>query len=100
MSHWNFAKTCEDPLWNHCTSTSHRSETNGIAERAVRRVKMEHPRYFFKPVWMKNGGLIPWNVTVTCKAFKTSSRKAKILTNGVMENHVSGPKSSFLWIDD
>ena len=24
---------------NHCTSTPHRSETNGIAERAVRRVK-------------------------------------------------------------
>ena len=26
-------------LGNHCTSTPHRSETNGIAERAVRRVK-------------------------------------------------------------
>ena len=25
--------------WNHCTSTPHRSETNGIAEGAVRRVK-------------------------------------------------------------
>ena len=25
--------------WNHCTSTPHRSETTGIAERAVRRVK-------------------------------------------------------------
>ena len=25
--------------WNHCTSTPHRSETNRIAERAVRRVK-------------------------------------------------------------
>ena len=24
--------------WHHCTSTPHRSETNGIAERAVRRV--------------------------------------------------------------
>ena len=31
---WNSAK----PVKN-CTSTSHRSETNGIAERAVRRVK-------------------------------------------------------------
>ena len=30
---------CEDLSWNHCTSTPHRSETNGIAERAVRRVK-------------------------------------------------------------
>ena len=29
----------EGSSWNHCTSTPHRSETNGIAERAVRRVK-------------------------------------------------------------
>ena len=34
-----FDKACEDLSWNHCTSTLHRSETNGIAERAVRRVK-------------------------------------------------------------
>ena len=32
-------KACEDLSWNHCTSTPHRSETNGSAERAVRRVK-------------------------------------------------------------
>ena len=35
----NSAKPCEDLSWNHCTSTPHRSETNGIAQRAVRRVK-------------------------------------------------------------
>ena len=34
-----FGTACEDLSWNHCTSTPHRSETNGIAERAVRRVK-------------------------------------------------------------
>ena len=34
-----FGKACEDLSWNHCTSTPHRSETQGIAERAVRRVK-------------------------------------------------------------
>ena len=34
-----FGKACEDLSWNHCTSTLHKSETNGIAERAVRRVK-------------------------------------------------------------
>ena len=34
-----FGIACEDLTWNHCTSTLHRSETNGIAERAVRRVK-------------------------------------------------------------
>ena len=34
-----FGKACEDLSWNHCTSEPHRLETNGIAERAVRRVK-------------------------------------------------------------
>ena len=34
-----FGKACEDLSWNHCISTPHRSETNGIAERAVRGVK-------------------------------------------------------------
>ena len=34
-----FGKSCEDLSWNGCTSTPHRSETNEIAERAVRRVK-------------------------------------------------------------
>ena len=33
-----FGKAFEDLSWNHCTSTPHRSETNGIAERTVRRV--------------------------------------------------------------
>ena len=28
-----FGKSCEELSWNHCTSTPHRSETNGIAER-------------------------------------------------------------------
>ena len=35
-----FGKACEDLSWNHCTSTPHRSETNGIPERAVLRVKL------------------------------------------------------------
>ena len=34
-----FGKACEDLSWNHCTSTPQRSETNGLAERAVRSVK-------------------------------------------------------------
>ena len=34
-----FGQSCEDLSWNHRTSTPHRSETSGIAERAVRRVK-------------------------------------------------------------
>ena len=36
---FGFGKSCEDLSWSHRTSTPHRSETNGIAERAVRRIK-------------------------------------------------------------
>ena len=34
-----FGNACEELFWNHRTSTPHSSETNGIAERAVCRVK-------------------------------------------------------------
>ena len=34
-----FGKACDDLSWDHCTCTPHISETNGIAERTVRRVK-------------------------------------------------------------
>ena len=55
-----FGKACEDLSWNHCTSTPHRSETNGITERAVRRVK-EGTSAVLLQVWTKIGGQIPWN---------------------------------------
>ena len=38
-----FGKASENLSWNHCTSTHHRSEINGISERAVRRVKEGTP---------------------------------------------------------
>ena len=34
-----FGKFCEELSWNHCASAPHGSETHGIAERVVRRVK-------------------------------------------------------------
>ena len=34
-----FGKSCEALSWNHRTSILHRSETNGVAERAVRRIE-------------------------------------------------------------
>ena len=50
-----FGKACEDLSWNHCTSTPHRSETNGIAERAVRRVKEGT-----SAVWLQSGLKESW----------------------------------------
>ena len=40
--HWQFlgiGKSCKEFFWSHCTSTPHSSETNWIAERAMRRIK-------------------------------------------------------------
>ena len=36
---FEFGKFCEELSWNHRTSAPHRSDTNWIAERSVRRVK-------------------------------------------------------------
>ena len=65
-------KSCEDLSWNHCTSTPHRSETNAIAERAVRRVKEGTSAMLLQSGQMKVGGQIPWNVTPICETFKIS----------------------------
>ena len=53
-----FGKACEDLSWNHCTSTPHRSETNGIAERAVRRIKEGTSAVLLQSGLDENGGLI------------------------------------------
>ena len=45
-----FGKSCEDLSWNHCRSTPHRSETNAIAERAVRKIKEGT-----SAVWLQSG---------------------------------------------
>ena len=44
-----FGKACEDLSWDHCTSTPHRSEINGIAERAVRRIKQGTSAVLLQP---------------------------------------------------
>ena len=38
-----FGESCEELSWNHCPFKRYRSETNGIAERAVRGVKERTP---------------------------------------------------------
>ena len=56
-----FGKACEDLSWNHCTSTPHRSETNGTAERSAQSERKAPLLYCCNQVWMKIGGQIPWN---------------------------------------
>ena len=59
-------KFCEDLSWNHRTSTLHRSEAGGVVVGAVRRIK-EGTSAVLLPAWMKNGGLILWNISVICE---------------------------------
>ena len=69
------------------TSTPHRSETNGIAERAVRRVKEGTSSVLLQQVWKKNGGQIPWNAIPICEIFKISCLMGRLHTRDVLENH-------------
>ena len=72
-----FGKSCEELSWTHCESTPHRSETHGIAEIAVRRVKEGHLRCCCSQVWVTNGGRIPSNVIPICEIFRTKLSDGK-----------------------
>ena len=50
-----FIKVCHDLQWNHDENTRHRSDTNGIAERAVRR---EQRQRWFNVADPMNGGTV------------------------------------------
>ena len=83
---WNLAKLVNDNPG--ITIRLHRSETNGIAEKAVRRIERRNFRCAVAiSLGWQNGGLIPWNVTVFCETFKTSYRMGKHFMKGDLENH-------------
>ena len=81
-----FGKACEDLSWNHCTSTPHRSETNGVAERAVRRVKEGTSAVLLQSGLMKVGGQIPWNVTPICETSQIYYLMGRRPMKDVLEN--------------
>ena len=64
-----FGKACEDLSGNHCTSTPHRSETNGIAERAVRRVKEGTSAVLLQPI-IPFGSLVEYYPTTAKDQFR------------------------------
>ena len=81
-----FGKACEDLSWNHCTSTPHRSETNGIAERAVRRVKAGTSAVLLQSCLATNGRRILWNATAICETSQTYYLMGRLHTKDVLEN--------------
>ena len=78
-----FGKACEDLSWNHCTSRAHSSETNEIAERAVRRVKEGT-----SAVLLQSGldEKFPWNAFLICGTFKISCLMGRHQMKDSLEN--------------
>ena len=80
-------KACEDLSWSHCTSTPHRSETNGIAESSAQSERRHVCGIVaVSQVWMKNGEQIPWNALLICETFKISCLVGRLHTKDVLEN--------------
>ena len=82
-----FGKACEDLSWNHCTSTPHSSETNGIAERAVRRVKEGISAVLLQSGLDENWWEDPWNAVPISEIFKISYLMGRHLMKDVLGKH-------------
>ena len=86
-----FGKACEDLSWNHCTSTPHRSETNGFAERAVRRIKEGTSAVLLQSGLDENW----WADSMECYTYLRNIQDlwsdGKTHTRDVLENHLNGP---------
>ena len=64
------------------------SRRDGIAERAVRRVKEGTSAVLFRSGLYEKCGLITWNAVDVCQTFKTSWQVGKHLRKGAPENHL------------
>ena len=84
-----FGKSCEDLSWNHRSSTPHRSETNGIAERAARRVKEGTSAVLLQSGMDQKW----WPDSMECYCYLrnvTSWQTAKLFMKDVSENQSKG----------
>ena len=83
---WEFGKCCEDSSWNHRTSTPHRSETNGIAGRAVEGVKEGTSAILLQLGLEERWWTESLNAVAICEISKTFWRTGKLLVVGDLEN--------------
>ena len=83
-----FGKACEDLSWNHCTPTPHRSETTGIAERAVRRIKEGTSAVLLQSGLDEKWWADSMECYVICEMSKTSWQRRKHHTDGDLGNHL------------
>ena len=84
-----FGKACEELSLNHCTCTPHRSETNGIAGRAVRRVKEGTSAVLLQSSLDENWWQILWNVTPICETSQIYYLMGRRLMKDVLGNHLN-----------
>ena len=87
-----FAKSSEDLSWNLWTSTPHGSEMNGIAERAVRRVKEGTSAVFLQSGFYEQWWSDSIECYCFCETFKTSYGTGKLLMKGDSVNHSRAPQ--------
>ena len=83
-----FGKACEDLSWNHCTSTPHRSETFGVAERAVRRVKEGTSAVLLQSGLNESWWADSMKVTPICETSQICFLMGRRLVKDVLGNHL------------
>ena len=83
-----FGEDCEDLSWNRCTSTPHRSETNGIAERAVRRVKEGTSAVLLQSGLNENWWADSMECTPICETSQIYYLMGRRPMNDVLGNHL------------
>ena len=94
-----FGKACEDLSWNHCTSTPHRSQTNGrLLREQCADWKKVPLLYCCNQVSMKVGGQILWNVTPICETSQIYYLMGRRSMKDVLGNHLKGPHYSIWFI--
>ena len=86
-----FSKACADLSWNHCTSTPHRSETNGVAERAVRRVKEGTSAVLLQSGLNESWWADSKDVTPICETSQIHFLMGRRPMKDVLGNHVKDP---------
>ena len=83
-----YGRACEDLSWNHCTSTPHRSKTNGLLRLQYAELKKGHLLYCCNQVWVKIGGWFSWNATAICETLKTGCVIGNHRSKGDLANHL------------
>ena len=80
-------QACEELSWNHRTSRPHRAETNGIAERAVRRVKEGTSAVLLQSGLHGKCDQILSNAIAICETSSTSWPTGKLHMKEALANH-------------